>query len=293
MNDIAWVLELRNEVLTPLFVAFTHIGSETISIAILALGYLCINKKLFRDISVLYCLTVLINVMLKQWFQVPRPGVDYLVAMNDGSFSFPSGHAQVAVVIWLSIAIYYKRAWVWWVCLTMMLGISVSRVYMGVHYPTDILVGSLVGMLTVVGYVSFRQTVYWGLFSRKKHLMILIFMGFLGAYYFHMMGHLNYFTAVAPGGLMGILLGHVLENKRVKYVIPRAYSKRISFGLFGLFTMFSLKVGLGSVAVISETMLGLFLMNFFLGVYVFYVLPLLFVTFAKMKMMKERPSIVS
>jgi len=112
MNDLAWVVPYRNDALTVFFKMFSYTGEEWFLMAFLAIGYWCINKKLFRDLAIMVCISTLLNVLLKGIFMVPRPLGEHLMAVND-LYSFPSGHAQVATIFWLILAIYYKQAFFW------------------------------------------------------------------------------------------------------------------------------------------------------------------------------------
>ena len=112
MNDLSWVLPYRNDFLTPLFSFFSHTAGETFLMVVVGVGYWCFNKKIFRDLAILLCGTSLINILLKATFKVTRPGVEHL--MSADYYSFPSGHAQAAAVLWLVLAIVYKRTRFWW-----------------------------------------------------------------------------------------------------------------------------------------------------------------------------------
>ncbi len=66
--------------------------------------------------------------------------------------SFPSGHSQAAFTAAMFFALYFKR---YWVLVLIAAGVvAISRVYLGVHFPTDIVVGSALGM--VVAWVVYR-----------------------------------------------------------------------------------------------------------------------------------------
>lgn len=85
---------------------------------------------------------------IRLFYQRPRPFLEYpvhqLIAKNE--FSFPSGH--VAFFFAMAMAIYfYNKKWGAWFFAGAVL-ISLARVAAGIHYPTDILAGAIIGILT-------------------------------------------------------------------------------------------------------------------------------------------------
>jgi undecaprenyl-diphosphatase len=99
----------------------------------------------------------LLDTGLKTLFARARPDAffDYYPAPR--SFSFPSGHALFAVCFFGGVAVLLSHrlqsrlAWilVWAVALALIILIGVSRVYLGVHYPTDVIGGFAVGIIWV------------------------------------------------------------------------------------------------------------------------------------------------
>lgn len=91
---------------------------------------------------------------LKLAFRRPRPQPFFDTPLP-ASYSFPSGHALFAVcmyltIAWILAAEYPRARWATWtVALLLILGIGLSRIYLGVHYPTDVLGGYLAGFVWV------------------------------------------------------------------------------------------------------------------------------------------------
>ncbi|NLV85763.1 MAG: phosphatase PAP2 family protein [Clostridiales bacterium] len=143
---------LRNEFLDPLVVFITRLGDNGIMWILLSLALLIPKKTRGGGFETLMCLLLafLINdLILKDLFARIRPyelieGLTILVP-PETSFSFPSGHtnASFACATALTLSFGKKGAWAY----IPAAAISLSRLYVGVHYPTDVLGGILVGTL--------------------------------------------------------------------------------------------------------------------------------------------------
>jgi hypothetical protein len=91
-----------------------------------------------------------LNNALKLAFQGPRPywiSTQVAALAAEPSFGVPSGHAQNAVAFWGMLAVGLHRNWAWGAALLIMLLIGLSRLYVAVHFPHDVLAGWLIGAL--------------------------------------------------------------------------------------------------------------------------------------------------
>lgn len=104
---------------------------------------------------------MLINVILKQIFERARPALWASIA-PESSFSFPSGHAMASMSLAAALVIIvWPTRWRWPALALAVLyvaGVGVSRVYLGVHYPSDILAGWCGAIAWVVGLHLIRRT---------------------------------------------------------------------------------------------------------------------------------------
>lgn len=151
-------------VLTRVMLGLTWIGSPTVlfpsSVLIAALFWW---RRFHRD-TVVFVVTMLgaglLNTALKLYFRRARPDVPWAL-VQENSFSFPSGHSMFAVVLYgilAYLALQYlrhrwERAAAIVVAVTLISGIGLSRIYLGVHYPSDVAAGYFVGctwLLTVM-----------------------------------------------------------------------------------------------------------------------------------------------
>ncbi|AZK47890.1 phosphatase PAP2 family protein [Paenibacillus lentus] len=153
LNAAAWVQSLETEPLTSVMLFFSMLGSTkfTILIALLAMGTLFFVLQHRMELLFFFVSlggAVLLNLLLKLSFQRQRPIVHRLV--EETGFSFPSGHAMAAFALYGALAFllwrHIKPRWgrILLIILSslMVFMICISRIYLGVHYPSDI-VGAL------------------------------------------------------------------------------------------------------------------------------------------------------
>ena len=154
---LLWIqMYIRHEVLTPIFTFITHLGDKGLFWIILSL--LLLIKKSTRKTGFLSLLSLLVtflivNVCMKNGFARIRPYetlTDLLLLIEKQSdFSFPSGHSASSFA---SAIVLFKRLPKRYGIPILILAILIafSRLYMGVHYPTDILAGILIGSIVAL-----------------------------------------------------------------------------------------------------------------------------------------------
>ena len=151
---------ISNQV-TPIAKAITNIGGIVGIITITIILLICIrNKKIGISMVVNLALATGLNVILKDILQRPRP-TEYRIVDASG-YSFPSGHSMVNMAFYgFLIYLIYKNVknkylkWgliVFLALLTLLIGIS--RIYLGVHYTSDVLAGFLVSISYLIIYTS-------------------------------------------------------------------------------------------------------------------------------------------
>jgi membrane-associated phospholipid phosphatase len=139
---------------------FTFMGDEWFYLFIAPIIYWCVSPGLGLRLGILLMFSAGVNSILKFLLHTPRP---YWIEENvipystNVSFGAPSGHAQNAVVLWGFLAYWIQRTWVWVIAIFLIFMISISRLYLGVHYPHDTLAGWLVGGLILIAYIKYEK----------------------------------------------------------------------------------------------------------------------------------------
>ena len=174
MAIIGFVQGMESPWLTAVLIGFTWIGSSYIvaPIAIIA-ALVLIFKYHYRQQAFLLITvivgTVLFNWLLKIYFKRERPEIHRILDAN--GFSFPSGHTMMAVslyviiayISWRNLKTTLNRILLILSAAFMMIMIGISRIYLGVHFPSDVVGGIAASALwltiaiTVYGYYQNRE----------------------------------------------------------------------------------------------------------------------------------------
>ena len=147
---LSFFVSIRREWLTGAMKVFTFIGGIKfiLPVSVALLVWFWLSKRIFYFLVLAFSVSVSAGLvfLLKDFFVRVRPAIELRLVSED-SFSFPSGHAMMAIAFWGALAYllaenFPKR----WQKIIVAAGgaalifiISVSRLYLGVHWPTDIL----------------------------------------------------------------------------------------------------------------------------------------------------------
>jgi membrane-associated phospholipid phosphatase len=146
--------------LTGIMQAFSFLGNEQFYLLVAPAIFWCLDASLGMRMGLGLMLSGSINSTLKLVFQHPRPyWIDPRVrALSlETSFGLPSGHAQNAVVVWGLLAAWVQRTWAWVAAIVIIFLIGLSRMQLGVHFPTDVLAGWLIGALILWAILRFER----------------------------------------------------------------------------------------------------------------------------------------
>lgn len=153
---LQWGLEVIRSVqdgpiLDTLFEILTTLGDEEFYLLLFPMLLWTIDFGFGIRLGIVYLLSAFINTALKDLLMQPRPyDLDPSVQLSDAyGYGLPSGHSQSAVVIWGILANRVRKNWFWVLAVAMMLLIGFSRVYLGVHFPTDVFAGWGLGIVVL------------------------------------------------------------------------------------------------------------------------------------------------
>ena len=233
LHNLQWVLPLRSPALTQFAVGFSWLGYSTFIIFFVAIGYWTWDKSMFYRLLILVAINALLNAYIKDLVQDPRPPLALRLDDQVGdTYGLPSGHAQLAVVIWLWLAWELRRTWVWVVCSAIALGVMLSRLYLGVHDLEDVLVGAALGGSSLLVFERLRHYEWpwqtstgWGaaLVASVTGLALLTWPAATAPEYIPMLAG---WLVVATWSLR-------FEERHLRFTAPFTLWRKVAIGLVG------------------------------------------------------------
>ena len=146
MGFLHFLEGIRIPVLNELMLAVTELGSETAFLVAAMIVFWCVDKKKGYFLLSVGFLGTLANQFLKLIFRIPRPwvrepGFTILDQAREAAagYSFPSGHTQTAVGTFGCLAATAQKKWWRRICILLAVLVGLSRMYIGVHTPADVL----------------------------------------------------------------------------------------------------------------------------------------------------------
>ena len=157
--------------LDAIFEFITMFGEEIIMFLLITFVFWCVNKKLGYWLC--WCVSlgnILVN-SVKGVVKAERPigyeGIRTLREHTATSYSFPSGHTQAATNLYYSLARAFNKKIFWIVAAVLPVLVGVSRLYLGVHWPADVVCGYAIGCIIPLAF--------WKLFNKFSNRIPLLF----------------------------------------------------------------------------------------------------------------------
>jgi membrane-associated phospholipid phosphatase len=154
LQQAAWLASLMR--------AVSLLGEETFFLILVPLLYWCVDARLGVRVGLILLLSTSLNSALKLAGAMPRPYwySSRLAALaSESTFGLPSAHAQNAVAVWGALAAWSGRRWGWVIALLLAALIGVSRVYLGVHFASDVLAGWALGALVLWAFLAWLEPI--------------------------------------------------------------------------------------------------------------------------------------
>jgi hypothetical protein len=258
---------------------FTFLGTAEYYMLLLPLVFWCINRTLGIELMTLLLASTGLNELAKSIFKLPRPfWIEPQLGLNtEASFGLPSGHAQNAVVLWGYLATVLRSPWRW-LCILLIFLVSLSRLYLGVHFPGDVLAGWALGLLVLGSFLWLKPRLAPKLASwpLSTHILaaILVSAASLALYvgaaaissgeparfgevFAVAQAHIYEAAGSLAGMILGAWIGVAIEERRVRFSTGGTFWQRALRLVIGLFILVALRFGLKAVFPEEISALGL------------------------------------
>jgi membrane-associated phospholipid phosphatase len=278
---------------------FTFLGKIEFYILLITFLYWIVDPGLGFRVFMVLLSTDIIATSFKQLLHQPRPywigDVQHLGA-EETSYGIPSSHASDSLAVWGYLAYQVKKSWMWVVSIAIFLIISFSRLYLGVHFPHDLIAGWMIGLIVLLLFVKFEKQV--SIYLRMQSQTYQIGFGFVISILFIIIGVIvrfiisgtsdpeswahyasearsltHYFTLA--GALFGAMAGYVMMKFRASFQVKGSWSMKLGRYLIGIIgvviTMYGLDF-LFSLIASDESITGYILRYIRYGTTTFWVL---------------------
>jgi membrane-associated phospholipid phosphatase len=177
LHIISWLQGL-GAWLTPIMQLFTFLGSTQFYLIVAPALLWCIDATLGFRMGMYLMISGMLNTALKVAFHGPRPywytSDVKVLGSAENSFGAPSGHAMNSVVVWGTLADRIKTRTAWIIAILLMFFIGVSRIYLAVHFPHDVLLGWVFGVILLWLLLRLEKPAVGWLRQRKVGIQLML-----------------------------------------------------------------------------------------------------------------------
>jgi len=212
------------------FAAITLLGDGTVLVGLSAVIYWCLDKSRGRLVTYVLLLGAYLNLFLKILVPWPRPPVDLrIVEKSEPLNGFPSGHAQDSTTFWTWITLDFRKRILAILGGTIVLAVGISRIYLGLHYPAQVIGGGVIGLavacfgMLFLRYVPLRNKRIGAIrqillaFSTLVPMVIAVGLAGVGETYPGQIG----------GYLFGFSVGALVEDRYIRFTVDVSATQRV------------------------------------------------------------------
>lgn len=273
---IKFIQSFSNSFLDVFFEFLTLFGEETILVLLAAFIFLSVDKNKGYKLIFTIASGTCFNALIKNIVKFERPiGIEEIVSNRVETatgYSFPSGHTQATSTFWTSLSIIVKNKNLYVFSAILITLVAVSRLYLGVHWPTDVIFGALFGVLwaIIIGKV-------FDYIQKNKNYKLLIGSSLVFVILTILLGDNDFYKSA--GLLLGLSLGYVIEDKYVNLSIDM--TKRNKSITYVVLIVGLLIIKSGLKLIFPQTLIFSMIRYFLVGFWAFGITPVIAIKLKK------------
>lgn len=284
LDVLLFLQNIRTDILNVLLQGITMLGEEVVMVLVIAILYFCIDKKFAQKLFFVTVSSVGINGIIKNLVRFPRPfATGKIICVREDTatgYSFPSGHTQTFASMSTTIAKKLKKPLVTFLVGILIVLVAFSRMYLGAHYPSDVVVGAVLGVvLALIGTSLFDKV-------KNKRLLylatIILLTPFAVMFLINPDEHFEDFYKIF-GMLIGFLFAVMFEEKYAPLEYNSSWWKKVLRVVIGVVVALLIKEGVKIFNVFDSLRMNLVFDALRYGVLVFVTLGVCPWIFKKMK----------
>ncbi|MCU0822547.1 MAG: phosphatase PAP2 family protein, partial [Spirochaetes bacterium] len=240
--DLIKAIQLhRGPFLDVFFINISALGGDTFYFLVFSFLYWCVDDRETARFTVLFCLSFWINSELKRFLGQPRPyflDPELKVSYCSGGGGMPSYHAQGSFLFWGYLSVWFRRIPLYVFSIIIVFLIAFSRIYLGHHFPTDILGGWFISLLLLLLFM--RAHVKIEAKIENRHFFMKVLLAFLLPLFLTFIKP-NAWTVGAMGFLTGFGTGYCILREYIPFNTAGGFFNKLgryAIGVSGLVCIF-------------------------------------------------------
>ena len=255
--EFLYLLEkIRFPLLDELMLLITQLGEETAFLAAAIITFWCFDKNRGYYLMTVGFVGTIINQFLKLLCRIPRPWIldpEFTIVEDAreaaSGYSFPSGHSQSAVGTFGGLAASGKSKALRWIFIAIAVLVPLSRMYLGVHTPADVLVGAGCAVAMIFGFRYVNKGEGFSIMLGFMSVLAVAFICFVEFFPFPSdLDQHNYASAVKnaytlSGCIFGMLIVYFIDKKWVNLPVKAVWWAQLIKIAVGLGLVLAVKSG--------------------------------------------------